>query len=59
MASTTFDLPQPLGPMIADTFPGKVSSTSSGNDLKPETFSEFRRICAIEAVTVAEPGAAW
>ena len=38
-ASTMFDLPHPLGPMIADTSPGKVSSTASGNDLKPTSFS--------------------
>jgi hypothetical protein len=42
--------------MIADTFPGKVSSTSSGKDLKPVSFNDRRRMRAIGGAKVAELG---
>jgi hypothetical protein len=45
--------------MIADTFPGKASSTSSGKDLKPVSFSERKRMRAIAGAKVAELAAPW
>ena len=35
MASTMFDLPQPLGPTTAVMGSGKVNTVLSTNDLKP------------------------
>src|SRR5438552_11452416 len=42
MASAIFDLPQPLGPMMAATpSPGNFSSVRSQKDLKPRIWSFF------------------
>ncbi len=46
MASTTFDLPEPLGPTTTVT-PGCISSTvDSAKDLKPLSVSDFRNIAS-------------
>src|ERR1700751_3072620 len=42
IASAMFDLPQPLGPMMAATpSPGNFSSVRSQNDLNPRIWSFF------------------
>jgi hypothetical protein len=45
--------------MIADIFPGKVSSTSSGNDLNPVSVNDWRRIRDIAGAKVPEPRDRW
>src|SRR5690606_26051514 len=46
MASTTLDLPQPLGPMMAVMPSSKSKVIRSANDLKPYVSSRLRRIAA-------------
>ena len=43
-ASMMFDLPQPLGPTIAQRFPGKLTVVGSTNDLKPASLICLSRI---------------
>src|SRR5688572_2728445 len=42
IASETFDLPQPLGPTMADTPGWKLRAVLSAKDLKPKTVKFFR-----------------
>ena len=46
MASTTFDLPLPLGPTTTVTPGSKASVVVSANDLKPDSVSERRNTAA-------------
>ena len=43
-ASITLDLPQPLGPTMALSFPGNMTEVASTKDLKPASLICFRRM---------------
>src|SRR6266567_5971644 len=55
MASTTFDLPQPLGPTIhVVPDPLNVTTVRSQNDLKP-TISTFRSLSKVSPFVYSRP----
>ena len=62
MASATFDLPEPFGPTTTATPGSRLTSTASGNDLKPRslierrcTGGEYRDLGGRPATRLSEP----
>ena len=52
IASTTFDLPDPLGPTTTLTLLDRSILTFSANDLKPFTTIDFKYIVTLLLLTI-------